>query len=93
MISRKGVGGVAVKATWNEKQASDVTSQTRSDASGRFELVIQYSPYSGRTFGGVDRCEGTPPVAAISAASDGARPAGERVDLGSEYGEIKLVLH
>ena len=88
----KGVAGATVTASWNEKGASDVTSQTKSGAEGRFELMIQYSPYSGRTFGGTDRCEGAAPAADVSAALEGARSARERVDLATEYGAIKLVV-
>jgi hypothetical protein len=88
----KGVAGATVTATWNEKGASDVMSQTRSGEGGRFELLIQYSTYSGKSFGGTDRCEGAPPSADVSASREGARAPRERIDLGSEYGELKLVL-
>ena len=89
--SGKGLAGVTVVATWDEKGAKDVTSQTKSGADGRFEILIQYSPYSGRTFGGTDRCEAPAPTAEISAALDG-RPTRERIDLGTDYGTVKLVL-
>ena len=88
----KGVAGVTVLATWNEKGASDVTSQTRSGDDGRFEILIQYSSYSGKSFGGADRCEGTAPSADISASREGGRTVRERIDLGGDYGELKLVL-
>jgi len=88
----KGLAGATVTATWNEKGASDVTSQTKSDATGHFELLIQYSPYSGRTFGGTDRCEGTAPAADVFAALEGRRSTRDRVDLATEYAELKLVV-
>jgi hypothetical protein len=88
----KGLPGIAVTATWSEKQASQVTSRALSDQNGRFELVIQYSTYSGRSFGGADRCEGPAPSAEIQAALPDGKPVRERVDLGTEYGEVKLVL-
>ena len=90
--SGKGVSGLTVVATWDEKGASGVTSQTKSGEDGRFELLIQYSPYSGRSFGGTDRCEGAAPVAEVSAALEGGKPARERVDLGTDYGVLKLVV-
>ena len=90
--SGKGVAGVTVVATWNEKGASDVTSQTKSGQDGRFELLIQYSSYSGKSFGGADRCEGAAPTADISIAQGDGRPVRERVDLSTDYGELKLVL-
>ena len=88
----KALAGIAVTATWSEKQASEVTSRAQSDQNGRFELVIQYSTYSGRKFGGTDRCEGGAPSAEIQATLPGGKPSRERVDLGTEYGEVKLVL-
>ena len=90
--SGKGLEGVTVVATWDEKGAKDVTSQTRSGPEGRFDLLIQYSTYSGKSFGGGDRCEGGPPSADISAAVGSGQPTRERIDLSSDYGPLKLVL-
>ena len=90
--SGKGLEGVTVVATWDEKGAKDVTSQTRSGAEGRFELLIQYSSYSGKSFGGGERCEGTAPNATISAAVGSGQPTRERIDLSTDYGTLKLVL-
>jgi hypothetical protein len=47
---------VVVAARWEEK-AGTLDSQRASDARGRFEVPIAWGTYSGRSFGGKDRCE------------------------------------
>jgi hypothetical protein len=88
----KPQSGMVVTATWDERSTTDVTTQTRTDSAGRFSLLIQYSTYSGRSFGGSDRCEGTAPTAVIAALPATGRSTRERVDLGAEIGDVRLVV-
>ena len=90
--ANRPLSGVTVTGTWKEKAATAVSSQTKSDADGRFALLIQYSTYSGKSFGGGDRCEAPAPAVDITAALDAGPTTRERVELGAELPAMKLVI-
>lgn len=52
------VAGASIEAVWQERDGTQDMQLTRdTDAAGQARLVIQFDPYSGRSFGGRERCE------------------------------------
>jgi hypothetical protein len=52
------LAGASVEASWRERDGTQDMRITReTDATGQARLMIQFDPYSGRSFGGKERCE------------------------------------
>ena len=87
----KPIANAAIVASWSEKR-TDVTSRANSDAEGRFTLLIQYSTFTRKSFGGTDVCNGGPPTISVEATAGERRGNRQRVNLEGDVGELKLTL-
>ena len=74
VVDRKGepVADAVVEGTWDERDAPGVKSRAKSDATGAFTLPIHYSTYSGRGFGGGEKCDFTLTRVQVTARKDDA---------------------
>jgi len=61
VVDGKGnpVADAVVEGVWDERDAPGVMGRTKTDATGAFTLPVHYSTYSGRGFGGGEKCEFT----------------------------------
>lgn len=86
------VAGATVEAEWEEKSIGTASTRTTSGADGRFVLTIQFDTYSGRTFGGTDKCESALDEAQVRVSAPGFDGAQRAIDLGGEIDELAIEL-
>ena len=74
VVDGKGnpIADAVVEGVWDERDAPGVMSRTKSDATGAFTLPIHYSTYSGRGFGGSEKCDFTLVRVQVTARKDDA---------------------
>jgi len=72
VVDGKGnpIADAVVEGVWDERDAPGVMSRTKSDATGAFTLPVHYSTYSGRGFGGGEKCDFTLSRVQVTAKKD-----------------------
>ena len=73
------ISGVTIEAGWDERASSGITARTISESTGEFKLPIQYNTYSGRGFGGGEKCEFKLDVVQLTVTKTGFGKATRRV--------------
>lgn len=53
------IAGATIEARWEERANGTMSNRRDTDAAGRFTAPVAFDPYSGKTFGGTDKCEAT----------------------------------
>lgn len=83
IVDRDGnaISGVTIEAGWDERGSTGITARTISDTTGAFKLPIQYNSYSGRGFGGGEKCEFKLDVVQLTVSKTGFGKATRRVHL------------
>ena len=86
------VAGALVEAEWVEKRGGIASTRATSDEAGRYELTITFDPFSSRSFGGKENCDGRLADVIVRVRADGRKPYERRVAIKEEAEDVNLAL-
>ncbi len=74
------VAGASIEIRWNEQRNRGISSQTRSNADGSFELALSIDGFDGRTLLAKEKCGYLPDDVEIEVRHDGHADYTRNVD-------------
>jgi hypothetical protein len=86
------VADAQVEARWEERENGTMSNRRDADALGRFSNPVQFDPYSGRTFGGTEKCEAELEAVTLVVSKRGFRTTEMRVVPDQVDGPVRVVL-
>jgi pyrimidine deaminase RibD-like protein len=86
------VAGATVEAEWVEKKAGIASTRAKTDEVGRYVLTITFDPYSSRSFGGKEACEGKLEEVIVRVRAAGRDPYEKRVAITEQAEDVNLAL-
>lgn len=86
------VAGALVEAEWVEKRGGIASTRATSDEVGRYELTITFDPFSSRSFGGKENCDGRLEDVLVRVRAEGRKPYERRVAIKEQAEDVNLAL-
>ncbi len=86
------VVNAAIEARWEERANGTMSNRRESDATGHFTVKVAFDPYSGRTFGGKDKCETVLERILLVVQRNGRQPFETAIDPRKLEGPLRVVV-